>query len=43
MAPTPGGLFKLMAPLMSGSIRKGNAQALDRLEQQLENGSSPAS
>jgi hypothetical protein len=43
MAPKPGGLFKLMAPLMSGSMRKGNAQALERLKQQLESGSSPAS
>ncbi len=40
MAPTPGGLFKLMAPLMSGAMRRGNAQALDRLKQQLEGGSS---
>ena len=43
MAPKPGGLFKLMAPLMSGSMRRGNAQALERLKQQLEGGSSPAS
>jgi uncharacterized protein YndB with AHSA1/START domain len=40
MAPTPGGLFKLLAPLMSAGMRKGNAQALERLKQQLEQGSS---
>jgi uncharacterized protein YndB with AHSA1/START domain len=38
MAPTPGGLFKLLAPFMSAGMRKGNAQALDRLKQQLERG-----
>jgi uncharacterized protein YndB with AHSA1/START domain len=36
MSPTPGGLFKLFAPLMAGGMRKGNAQALARLKQQLE-------
>jgi len=36
MSPKPGGLFKLLAPLMSGGMRKGNAQALARLKQQLE-------
>jgi len=36
MTPEPGGLFKLMAPLMSGSMRKGNARALERLKQRLE-------
>lgn len=36
MAPEPGGLFKLMAPLMAGSMRKGNDRALERLKQQLE-------
>jgi uncharacterized protein YndB with AHSA1/START domain len=36
MAPTPGGLFRLMAPLMSMGMRKGNAKALARLKQQLE-------
>ena len=42
MAPKPGGLFKLMAPLMSGTMRKGNARALDLLKQQLEGGATPA-
>lgn len=36
MAPTPGGLFKLMAPFMSGSMRKGNARALEKLKGLLE-------
>ena len=36
MAPTPGGLFKLMAPLMTGSMRKGNEKALSLLKQQVE-------
>ena len=42
MAPKPGGLFKLMAPLMSGTMRKGNARALERLKRQLEGGATPA-
>lgn len=40
MQPKPGGLFKLLAPLMSGSMRKGNAAALERLKSQLEGGTS---
>jgi uncharacterized protein YndB with AHSA1/START domain len=36
MTPEPGGLFKLLAPLMSSSMRKGNAKALERLKQRLE-------
>jgi uncharacterized protein YndB with AHSA1/START domain len=40
MTPEPGGLFKLLAPLMSSSLRKGNAKALERLKQRLE-GDSP--
>jgi uncharacterized protein YndB with AHSA1/START domain len=36
MAPKPGGLFKLLSPFMSAGMRKGNAQALERLKQQLE-------
>ena len=40
MAPKPGGLFRLMAPLMSRSMRKGNARALELLKQQLESGQS---
>jgi uncharacterized protein YndB with AHSA1/START domain len=41
MTPTPGGLFKLMAPFMSRGMRKGNAEALERLKQRLES-SQPA-
>jgi uncharacterized protein YndB with AHSA1/START domain len=36
MAPKPGGLFKLLAPLMAAGMRRGNADALQRLKQQLE-------
>lgn len=36
MTPTPGGLFKVIAPLMSMGMRKGNARALERLKQRLE-------
>jgi uncharacterized protein YndB with AHSA1/START domain len=36
MTPKPGGLFKLLAPLMSAGMRKGNAKALEKLKQQLE-------
>ncbi len=36
MAPKPGGLFKLMAPLMAMGMRKGNAVALERLKGLLE-------
>jgi uncharacterized protein YndB with AHSA1/START domain len=36
MTPKPGGLFKLMAPLMSFGMRKGNAQALERLKAHIE-------
>lgn len=36
MAPTPGGLFKLLAPLMAAGMRRGNADALERLKQRLE-------
>jgi uncharacterized protein YndB with AHSA1/START domain len=41
MAPTPGGLFKLIGPLMAAGMRKGNAAALERLKAQLE-GDAPA-
>lgn len=41
MAPKPGGLFVLLAPLMSSSIRKGNEQALQRLKQQIESAAAP--
>ncbi|HZU59538.1 MAG TPA: SRPBCC family protein [Solirubrobacteraceae bacterium] len=36
MAPTPGGLFKLLAPFMAAGMRKGNDRALERLKQRLE-------
>lgn len=36
MAPTPGGLFKLLAPFMAAGMRKGNDQALERLKGRLE-------
>ena len=39
MAPTPGGLFKLLAPFMAAGMRKGNEKALERLKQQLESAS----
>lgn len=38
MAPRPGGLFKLLAPLMSRSMHRGNARALGRLKRLLEEG-----
>jgi len=38
MSPRPGGIFRLMAPFMSRGMRKGNAEALDRLKQHLESG-----
>jgi uncharacterized protein YndB with AHSA1/START domain len=36
MAPRPGGMFRLMAPLMSRSMSKGNDKALALLKSQLE-------
>jgi uncharacterized protein YndB with AHSA1/START domain len=36
MAPTPGGLFRLLAPFMAAGMRKGNERALGLLKQQLE-------
>jgi uncharacterized protein YndB with AHSA1/START domain len=36
MTPEPGGLFKLLAPLMAGGMRKGNAKALQLLRERLE-------
>ena len=36
MAPTPGGLFKVMAPLMSIGMRRGNARAMQKLKDRLE-------
>ena len=38
MTPKPGGLFRVIAPLMASGMRKGNAKALDRLKQKLEAG-----
>jgi uncharacterized protein YndB with AHSA1/START domain len=38
MAPKPGGLFKLLSPLMSMGMRSGNAKALQRLKERLEQG-----
>jgi uncharacterized protein YndB with AHSA1/START domain len=38
MTPQPGGLFKLMAPLMKRSMAKGNVVALEKLKANLENG-----
>jgi uncharacterized protein YndB with AHSA1/START domain len=35
MTPKPGGLFKLMAPLLARSIRKGNPKALELLRQKV--------
>jgi uncharacterized protein YndB with AHSA1/START domain len=43
MEPKPGGLLKLMAPLMSSGMRKGNARALELLKEQVEGGAKPAS
>jgi hypothetical protein len=42
MAPKPGGLFKVMAPLMAMGMRKGNAKAMERLKQRLESGGGTA-
>lgn len=41
MSPTPGGLFKVIAPMMSRSMRKGNERALSRLKQRLEGAGGP--
>jgi uncharacterized protein YndB with AHSA1/START domain len=38
MEPKPGGLFKLMAPLMSMSLQRGNAKAQEILKRSLEDG-----
>lgn len=38
MAPTPGGLFKLLSPFMAAGMRKGNDKALERLKRRLESG-----
>jgi hypothetical protein len=36
MTPKPGGLFRVMAPLMAMQMRKGNDAALQRLKGKLE-------
>jgi uncharacterized protein YndB with AHSA1/START domain len=36
MTPKPGGLFRMMAPLMAMTMRRGNAAALQRLKGKLE-------
>ena len=38
MTPEPGGLFKLMGPLMKMNLAKGNKRGLERLKANLENG-----
>ena len=42
MTPQPGGLFKLLAPLMSRGMKKGNAKALGLLKQRLESSAPPS-
>lgn len=42
MAPSPGGLLKLLAPFMSAGIRRGNEQALQHLKQRLEGPGPPS-
>ena len=41
MEPKGGGLFKVLVPLMSMSMRNGNARALERLKQRLEGEAAP--
>lgn len=41
MTPEPGGLFKLMAPLMSIGMRRSAGQSLERLKQRLEGSTAP--
>lgn len=36
MAPTPGGLLKVLAPFLAAGLRKGNEQTLRRLKVRLE-------
>jgi uncharacterized protein YndB with AHSA1/START domain len=38
MAPEPGGLFKLMAPLMRRGMARGNERGLQKLKSRLEAG-----
>ena len=41
MTPRPGGIMKLIAPLLSGPMRKGNVRALEQLKAQLEDRATP--
>ncbi len=41
MTPKPGGLFKLMAPFIAMSMRKGNARALRRFKELIESAPQP--
>ena len=41
MAPTPGGVFRLLAPFMAAGMRRGNAEALERLKRKLEQRRAP--
>jgi uncharacterized protein YndB with AHSA1/START domain len=38
MAPTPGGVFKVLAPFLAAGMRRANSAALERLKQRLEAG-----
>jgi hypothetical protein len=38
MSPKPGGLFRLLAPLMERQMRRGDVEALRLLKQQIEGG-----
>jgi uncharacterized membrane protein len=41
MAPSPGGLFKMLAPFMAAGMRKSNEQALQSLKERLEGADAP--
>lgn len=43
MASIPGGLMKMLAPMMAAMMRKGNAAALQRLKERLESSAPAAS
>jgi uncharacterized protein YndB with AHSA1/START domain len=38
MAPTPGGVFKVLSPFLAAGLRSGNQQTLERLKLALERG-----
>jgi len=42
MDPKPGGLFKVLAPVMSLTMRRGNSKALGLLKERLESGNGAA-